>query len=99
MEMTKEELLKKAVLMMVPGLTAKRLIDYMFMAVEPGEFLYAVLINDLQKSFGLADMINNKHMSEIVAFIWNYFPAGCHGSREKVAAWTGINAVPERVQT
>lgn len=53
----------------------------------PGDFLQAVLSNDLMNSMGRADMDNRDGLFEICSYIYNEIPAPCHGSREAVAAW------------
>jgi hypothetical protein len=55
--------------------------------VPPGDFLYAVLTNDLRESFGRADEDNRAAMFEIVSYCYNRIPANCWGSRERVQAW------------
>jgi hypothetical protein len=52
-----------------------------------GDFLRAVMENNLTEAFGRADYINEAHMKDWVNFIYNYAPSQCHGSREKVKAW------------
>lgn len=55
--------------------------------IPPGDFLYAVLTNNLRESFGTADENNRAAMFEIVSYCWNKIPADCWGSRERVQAW------------
>jgi hypothetical protein len=55
--------------------------------VPPGDFLYAVLTNDLRESFGRADENNRAAMFEIVSWCCNELPSNCWGSRERVQAW------------
>lgn len=55
--------------------------------VKPGQFLCAVLSNDLQESFGQADNINLYRMLDIVSFLYNEAPSGCYGSPKKVKDW------------
>lgn len=55
--------------------------------VPPGDFLYAVLTNDLRESFGRADENNQAAMFEIVAYCWNKIPVQCWGSPERVKEW------------
>ena len=52
-----------------------------------GDFLRAVLENDLMSAFGRADEENILAMREIVAYVYNELPANCHGSPEIVRGW------------
>lgn len=52
-----------------------------------GGFLRAVLNNDLQESFGRADEESRSVLFDIVTFLYNYAPAPCWGSPEKVEVW------------
>jgi hypothetical protein len=60
---------------------------YVMDGVPPGSFLTAVLTNDLKEAFARADDDNARAMHGWVRFLYNYTPATCHGSPEKVAAW------------
>ena len=52
-----------------------------------GEFLRAVLENDLCESFGRADIGNRESLFEIASYVYNELPANCWGSPEKVKDW------------
>ncbi len=52
-----------------------------------GDFLYAVLSNDLMEAMGRADENNRVALFEICTYIWNYLPGACWGSKEKVDRW------------
>jgi len=55
---------------------------------EPkGDFITAVLSNDLREAFGRADNGNQKTMFQIVSYCHNQIPGVCWGSSEKVKAW------------
>lgn len=60
---------------------------YIEEGTPPGDFLEAVLSNDLKEAFSRADDINIANMFEWVSFLYNYAPIYCHGSKEKVAEW------------
>ena len=51
-----------------------------------GDFLTAVVENDLFEAVGRADSYNLATLPQIVRFIWNEWPATCPGSPEKVSA-------------
>lgn len=55
---------------------------------EPtGDFLTAVLENDLAEAVGRSDWINVQRLTAYVVWLYNEAPAACWGSKEKVAAW------------
>lgn len=63
--------------------------DYVNNRIPPGDFLQAVLENNLKESFNRADEDNIRSMFKIVQFIYNEIPARCWGSPEKVKKWLG----------
>lgn len=63
---------------------ARRYIEH---GVKPGDFLTAVICNDLKESFGRADEINTARMFDIVDFFYNEAPAGCWGSKGRMKDW------------
>ena len=52
-----------------------------------GDFLYAVLSNDLKEAFVRADDINIERMFDYVKFLYSQAPSPCWGSPEKVQKW------------
>ncbi|HOU23534.1 MAG TPA: hypothetical protein PLN42_04705 [Anaerolineae bacterium] len=55
---------------------------------EPiGDFLRAVLENDLQMAVGRADTSNLYNLPAYVTYLYNELPAACWGSPAKVKAW------------
>lgn len=69
-----------------PGLV-EALKRYVENRCPTGDFLEAVLSNDLREAFGRADEHNRETMFEIVCYCWNELPAVCWGSRERVKDW------------
>jgi len=57
-----------------------------------GDFLTAVLENNLMEAVGRADDINREHLHTICMFVHNELPANCHGSPAKVLAWKKLHA-------
>ncbi|MCP4599259.1 MAG: hypothetical protein GY847_01760 [Proteobacteria bacterium] len=55
--------------------------------IKPGDFLQAILSNDLKESCGRADEENLANLPAYCAFLYNEAPAFCYGSREKMEAW------------
>jgi hypothetical protein len=60
---------------------------YVTHGVPPGDFLQAVLCNDLVEACGRADHINIQKLPAFAAWLYNEAPIPCWGSAEKVAAW------------
>lgn len=52
-----------------------------------GDFLTAVLENDLSEACARADNENLANLPAYAAYLYNEAPPQCHGSREKVRAW------------
>ena len=63
------------------------LIRYVNDKIPTGDFLYAVLCNDLTQSFARADWMNTRHMSKIVTYVYTYVPMVAKGNKEKVDEW------------
>lgn len=69
------------------------LIRYVENRILPGDFLTAVLSNNLSEAAGCADLYNRRRLFEYVSWLYNEAPATCWGSSEKVASW--VNKNPE----
>lgn len=71
----------------VPSHTAPGLARYIVDRTPPGDFLRAVLSNDLKMAFGKADGTNQRYLFHIVNFLYNAAPMACWGSPEKYQDW------------
>ena len=71
----------------IPSHTQGALERYINHGLRPGSFLEAVLSNDLFRAVGAADLANTLALTEIVKWLYNCAPIGCHGSEEKVHYW------------
>lgn len=71
----------------IPEYTKQSLEYYVVNKVAPGGFLTAVLENDLFSAVSRADTQNIESLKDIVKFIYNRCPLGCHGSEAAVVAW------------
>ena len=60
---------------------------YIIDCSAPGDFLRAVVENNLRRAVGSADAVNLPLLPLYVKFFYNRAPAGCHGSPQAVAAW------------
>lgn len=54
---------------------------------EPGDFLMAVLQNDLARAVGRADENSLRGLRDLLSFLWNYAPASCWRSPTNVEIW------------
>jgi len=70
-----------------PNSVAESLVAYIETGRPTGDFLKAVLSNDLSEACGRADHENRYRLFDIVFAIYYYAPSPCWGSKEKVAAW------------
>jgi hypothetical protein len=71
----------------IPEHMMRSLRRYIQQGAPVGDFLTAVLENDLGKACGHADSENLQNLPAFVAYLYNEAPSGCHGSPEKVRAW------------
>ena len=62
----------------------KRYIEH---GIKPGDFLTAVIQNNLKESFARADETNIERMFDIVSFLYNEVPLLCWGSPERMKNW------------
>ena len=60
---------------------------YLEDGIRPGDFLNAVLENNLVEAAALADNINVHMLLDWAKFLHNELPLQCWGSKEKVEAW------------
>ncbi len=54
--------------------------------IPTGDFLRAVLENNLMEAMGRADSYNRATIHQICAYVYNDMPSTCHGSPTKVEA-------------
>ena len=53
----------------------------------PGNFLRAVICNDLRMAVGYADEGNLRNIPAFVDYFYNVAPKDCWGSEERMLAW------------
>ena len=78
--------------MTIPDYMAGGLTRYIEDGIEPGDFLSAVICNDLAEAVGRADSANIKNIPAYVFYLYNYAPSSCWGSREKMDAYMKAKA-------
>jgi hypothetical protein len=72
---------------MVPEHMQGAIRRYIEKGIPPGDFLTAVLSNNLSESFARADLENRRAMFNWVQYLYSYAPNSCWGSPERVKAW------------
>lgn len=72
----------------IPKHTHECLVRYIENGEDPyDDFFDALLTNDLKGAVLGADEKNLPALPHIVGWLYNYAPAACFGSREKVLTW------------
>ena len=71
----------------VPEHDHDSLIQYVLRGRPVGDFLQAVLENNLTEAFGRADDTNRRCLFEICAWLYNEMPSNAWGSPAKYSAW------------
>ena len=71
----------------IPQSTRDSLDRYAQQRIPVGDFLTAVLSNNLFGACAYADQHNIVALGQIVKYIYNHLPSGCHGSADNVAKW------------
>jgi len=67
---------------MMPGINW-----YIENGIKPGDFLTAVICNDLREAVGRADDENMQNLTAFVGYFYNEAPGRCWGSPEKMKEW------------
>lgn len=83
----KERFLEKLAQAQFPSYMKEPVERWVLHGIEPGDFLCAVLQNDLKEACIRADENNQKCLFGYVKFLYGWSPEGCWGSREKFVAW------------
>jgi hypothetical protein len=73
----------------VPEYMRPALIDYVNDGVPPGDFLKAIICNDLKEAVGRADDINVCNIPAYVNYFYNHAPHSCWGSKSAMDSWVG----------
>jgi len=66
------------------------LVRWVLFGIRPGDFLCAVLSNDLMAALGRADDVNKNLLWEVGLFLHNGCPGECWGSRDLFNNWKGM---------
>jgi len=72
---------------LVPSHIREPIRQYVMRGILPGDFLTAVLRNDLTAAITRADSTNRAALYEIVMFLLNYVPWAAWGTAERISTW------------
>jgi hypothetical protein len=87
MGLTKEKIIEKMNSFGLPEYMQEGVVRYIFDYIMPGNFLEALLANDLSRSVSCADMENSSKLKDWVCFIYNTLPSNCWGSYGIIQDW------------
>lgn len=71
------------------------MIRYITRGIKPGDFLTAVLSNDLREACGRADDENKHLLWDYIAFLYNHAPRGAWGSADNFRQWVKQGGLQE----
>jgi hypothetical protein len=74
----------------IPGYMQNAMIGYIEHHKPVGDFLKAVICNDLKEATRYADDTNLWLLPVYVAYFYNEAPAGCWGSAQKYEEWLWV---------
>ena len=69
------------------------LVQWVRVARRAGDFLDAVLRNDLRETLFRADLGNRQGLHATCIWLFNFAPAKCSGSYELVEAWNNLGGM------
>ena len=73
--------------MTIPERMLSGLTRYIEHGIPPGDFLKAILTNDLYEAVSRADDDNIKILPAYIGYLYNEAPGDCWGSRGTMDAW------------
>ena len=71
----------------IPERMRGAIVRYVEQRLPPGDFLSAVINNDLREACGRADNENQRLLPEYVMWFYNWAPAGCWGRPGALREW------------
>ncbi len=80
------ELDKMSTDVVIPQRVLKSINQYVWYGRPTGDFVYAVLCNNLQEAVARADASSLATLKDICTYVYNAVPSVCHGSPEAVKA-------------
>ena len=80
---------------LIPKLVMDGMNRYVNHHIKPGDFLTAVIQNNLTEAIGRADEGSYSVLREIVRWFYNEAPFTCWGSPEKMDEWLKLRKMEE----
>lgn len=71
----------------IPAHMQEAIRRYVLFGLKPGDFLTAVITNNLRNAVGYADATNLPLLKTYVQWFYNVAPGSCSGSPEIMKAW------------
>jgi hypothetical protein len=71
----------------IPQYMMGGIIRYISEGIPPGDFLKAVITNNLRDAIGRADDFNLRNLPAYPAFFYNKAPGLCWGNQERMEKW------------
>lgn len=84
------DLIAKAEELNIPKYMHGGLIRWVMDGIKPGNFLCAVISNDLRRAIEKADDANIGLLANYVRWFYHYTPWDCWGSSEELKNWRGL---------
>jgi hypothetical protein len=84
---TREHLIEHAYRLGIPDYMHDGLVEFILNGRPVGNFLTAVLSNNLKEACGRADETNLQILPNYVKFLYNHAPIGCWGDEERMESW------------
>ena len=78
----------------IPAYMHTAVIGYVLHGWHPGDFLHAVISNNLTEAAGHADAINQPLLWNYCNWFYNHAPADCWGSADSFARWQQLRTRP-----
>ncbi len=78
---------------LVPPHLRAGLRDYIQRGQIPGDYLQAVMANDLLEAVNRGDTYSHGYLGVLMAWLYNDAPGGCWGSRGIIAAWSRLGGL------
>jgi len=97
---TREHLIERATSLGIPDYMHDGLVEFILHGRPVGNFLTAVLSNNLKEACGRADDTNLQLLPNYVRFLYNHAPVGCWGTEERMESWMereGLVGVMEKI--
>ena len=71
----------------IPDYMCDGLLNYVERGIPPGDFLTAVICNDLFEAIGRADETNTNNLPAYIGWFYNEAPSRCWGSKKLFEEW------------